>query len=180
MTDETLNYIFRRRSMRIFLQQPVEEEKLELLLMAAMAAPTATNSQPWEFVVVTEEERLAGLRSIAPFGKFYAPAAIVVCGSMRVAANPSGRMFWVQDCSAATQNILLGAVELGLGACWIGIHPIPLIGPAVAKHLKLPRGVQPLNLIYIGYPEHPKNPRTQYLPERVHWQEYGHRKDNEA
>lgn len=180
MTDEPLNYILRRRSTRKFLQQPVEEEKLDLLLRAAMAAPSATNSLPWEFVVVTEEEKLAGLRNIAPFGKFNAPAAIVVCGSMKVAGNPSGRMFWVQDCSAATENILLAAVELGLGACWIGIHPIPLIGPAVARYLKMPRGVQPLNLIYVGYPEFVKNPRTQYLAERIHWQEYGQKKTDKA
>lgn len=174
--DQVMQNIFSRRSMRKFTQDVVPVELLDQLLQAGMCAPSAVNSQPWEFVVVTDPDILAGLRSILPFGKFTAPAAIIVCGSQRVAKNPSGQMFWVQDCSAATQNILLAATSFGLGSCWIGIHPIPLIGKLVGKLLKLPLGVTPLCAIYLGYPEFIKKPKPKYDPEKIHWEEYGNKK----
>jgi nitroreductase len=171
--DEPLQYIFRRRSIRSYQDKPVEKEKLEILLKATMAAPSATNSQPWEFVVIDDPDRMQGLRNILPYGKFVAPAAIAVCGSPKVATNPSGRMFWIQDCSAAAENILLGAFELGLGACWIGVNPIPIVKQAVARYLGLPGGVTPLCMIYLGYPKEQKEARTRYDAKKVHWQKYG-------
>lgn len=174
--NPVLENIFARRSMRKFTQDPVPPEILGQLLQAAMCAPSAVNSQPWEFVVVTDQDTLSSLRTILPFGKFPAPAAIIVCGSQKVAKNPSGLIFWVQDCSAATQNILLSATALGLGSCWIGIHPIPLIGKLVGNLLKLPFGVTPLCAIYIGYPEFVKSPKPKYDPEKIHWQMYGNKK----
>jgi nitroreductase len=173
--DQPLNYIFRRRSVRKFLDQPVEREKLDLLLQAAMAAPSATNSMPWEFIVIDDPERLAGLRTVLPYGKFTAPAAIAVCGSPKVARNPTGKMFWVQDCSAAAENILLAAVELGLGGCWIGVHPIPVAKDLVARYLGCQGDVHPLCVIYLGYPVETREPRTRYDAEKVHWQKYGQR-----
>lgn len=174
--EEPLHYIFRRRSIRKFLDKPVEPEKLELLVKAGMAAPSAMNGQPWEFVIITEENRLEELRKILPYGKFKAGAAIAVCGNPLGKLNPTSEMFWVQDCSAATENILLAAQELELGACWIGVHPIPIVKTNVHKFLGLPRSVKPLCLIYLGYPEFFKNPRTQYDPSKVHWQKYGNLK----
>jgi nitroreductase len=157
-----------RRSIRKYQDKPVEEEKLELLLRAAMAAPSANNRKPWEFVVITEAERMAEIRSALTFGKYDAPAAIVVCGNTSKLKNLLGA-FWVQDCSAATENILLAAVGLGLGTVWLGVHPIHNFKKRVAKVLDLPGHIEPLNVIYVGYPAEEKPARTQYDPKRVHW-----------
>jgi nitroreductase len=163
-----LETITARRSIRKYQDRPVEKEKLELLLQAAMAAPSANNRKPWEFVVITEAEKMAEIRSALTFGKYDAPAAIAVCGNTSKLKNLIGA-FWVQDCSAATENILLAAVGLGLGTVWLGVHPIHNFKKRVAKVLDLPGHIEPLNVIYVGYPAEEKPARTQYDPKRVHW-----------
>jgi nitroreductase len=173
--EGVLEYIFRRRSSRKFLDQPVEPEKLELLIKAGMAAPSAMNVQPWEFLIITDPARLEALRTILPYGKFRASAVIAVCGN-----TLSSQLFWVQDCSAASENILLASYELGLGACWIGIHPVPVLKTVVHKFLGLPRTIKPLSLIYLGYPEFFKNPRTQFDPAKVHWEKFGQHRESAA
>jgi nitroreductase len=172
-------HIFRRRSIRKFTEQPASEEVLTQLCMAAMAAPSAVNSQPWEFVVVTDPDKLAGLREVLPYGKFKAPAAIVVCGSKLTARNPAGLMFWQQDCSAATENILLAAEALHLGSCWIGVYPIPGIPKSVAKVVGVPVTVTPLCVIYLGYPAEQREPRSKFNASKVHWQKYGNTREIE-
>ncbi len=107
--DRSLNFIFRRRSIRKYLETPVEPEKLDLLLQAGMAAPSAMNTKPWEFVVVTDADRLAALRKATPYSGYHVPVVIAVCGNLGLTENPTRRLFWVQDCSAATENILLAA-----------------------------------------------------------------------
>ena len=164
--------IYARRSIRKFQERPVEKEKLETLLKAAMAAPSARNGKPWEFVVVTEPEGMKKIRSVMVFGRYNAPAAIIVCGNTSFIRRPVVNNFWVQDCSAATENILLAAVELGLGTVWLGVHPIHNFSKQVSRVLQLPNAVQPLNVIYVGYPGEEKPPRTQYDPARVHWEVY--------
>ena len=171
--NPTIETILRRRSIRKYTDQPVEPEKIELLLQAGMAAPTAMNCKPWEFVVVTEPERLAQFRSRLIFGNRNAPAVIVVCGNPSLAANPTARLFWVQDCSAAAENILIAAVGLGLGTVWIGVHPVANFIKTVRQIVGLPRKVTPLCIIYVGYPEEEKPARTQYDEQRVHRQKYG-------
>ncbi len=171
--DQRLNFIFRRRSIRKYLDTPIEAEKLDLLLQAGMAAPSAMNTKPWEFVVVTDAERLAELRKATPYSGYHVPAAIAVCGNLGITRNPTSRLFWVQDCSAATENILLAASEMGLASVWIGIHPVFLFKNAVSKALSLPRSVIPLSLIYLGYPAVEKESRSQYDPTRIHWQTFG-------
>jgi nitroreductase len=173
-------HIFRRRSIRKYKDQPVTPATLTQLCMAGMAAPSAVNSQPWEFVVVTDPKKLAGLRQVLPYGKFIAPAAIVVCGNPLVARNPAGSIFWQQDCSAATENILLAADALGLGTCWIGVYPVPGIPKAVGKLVKLPPLAKPLCIIYLGYPAEQKDPRSKFNPSRVHWQTYGQNQPPES
>lgn len=168
MTD-LIDVIYSRRSIRKYKDTPVSKEILETLLKAAMSAPTATNAQPWEFVVITDPETLAELRRSTPFARINAPAAISVLGSERMQRNKTGDKFWVQDCSAATENILLAATALGLGTVWVGIHPITLFTRPVARILNLPQGVKPLNLIFVGYPDEIKEPRTQYETRRVQW-----------
>jgi nitroreductase len=167
-----LEAIFRRRSIRKYSDQKVEPEKLDLLLKAAMAAPSAMNCKPWEFVVVTDPQKLAQFRQRLMFGNRNAPAAIVVCGNPGLTSNPAARLFWPQDCSLAGQNILLAAVSLGLGTVWVGVHPVGTFVRIVRQITRLPRHITPLGLLYIGYPAEEKSARTQYNPARVHWQEY--------
>ena len=165
---DTLDIIFKRRSIRKYTDQPVEPEKLDQLLQAGMAAPSAMNCKPWEFVVVTDPEKLAQFRKRLIFGDRNAPAAIVVCGNPRLSPNPAARLFWVQDCSAAAENILIAAAGLGLGTVWVGVHPVGEFVRIVRQIAGLPRHVKPLSLIYVGYPAEEKAARTQYDPRRVH------------
>jgi len=176
--DERLGSIFRRRSIRRYQEKPVEAEKLDLLLQAAMAAPSAMNCQPWEFVVVTDPDKLAQFRTRLLFGNRNAPAAVVVCGNPRLSPNPAARLFWVQDCSAAAENLLIAAVELGLGTVWVGVHPVAEFVRIVRQIVGLPRHVIPLGLIYVGYPAEEKPARTRYRANRVHWQGYNTRRDD--
>lgn len=164
--------IYTRRSIRQYLDKPVEKEKLELLLKAAMAAPSAMNIKPWEFIVITDRAKLAEIRSALMFGKHKAPAAIVVCGNLHFFKNPMASQFWVQDCSAATENILLAAVELGLGTVWLGVNPIHNYIKRISIIVQLPDYIKPLNVIYVGYPAEEKPARTQYDSSRVHWESY--------
>jgi nitroreductase len=169
---ELVDIIFRRRSIRKFTEQPLSEEQIETLLKAAMAAPTAMNAQPWEFIVVTDPEILAKLRGALMYSKMNYTAVICVCGSPRAQKNKAGSRFWEQDCSAATENILLAATALGLGSVWIGVHPVVIFIRQIREILNIPLDVTPLNLIGLGYPAETKEARTQYEEKRVHWQRY--------
>lgn len=177
--NPTLENIFRRRSIRKFTNSPVEPEKLDLLMKAAMAAPSAMNCKPWEFVLVTEPEKLAEFRRRLIFGNRNAPAAIVVCGNPSLSINPAARLFWVQDCSLAGENILIAAASLGLGTVWVGVHPVVEFVRVVREITCLPRHVKPLGLIYIGYPAEEKPARTQYDDKRVHLNTFGQKKSSE-
>lgn len=171
--NPVIDAIFRRRSIRKYSDQPVEPEKLDLLLQAGMAAPSAMNCRPWEFVVVTDPQKLAQFRKQLLFGNRNAPAAIVVCGNPGLSINPTARLFWVQDCSAAAENIMVAAVSLGLGTVWIGLHPVASFVKIVRGITGLPRRVTPLCILYVGYPDGEKPPRTQYEAQRVHQESYG-------
>ena len=173
---DILNVIFSRRSIRNYQGRRLERETLEQLLRAAMAAPTAANAQPWEFVVVDEPEYLDPLKSVLPFGKYNPPAAIVVCGNPDIANNSAGKLYWVQDCSAAIENMLIAAAGMGLGTVWIGVYPLESRVESVRKVLNIPENVTPLGVVYVGYPAEQKEARTQYNPHRVYWQVYEKRK----
>jgi len=170
--NPSLDPIFQRRSIRVYTEKPVEPEKLDLLLKAAMAAPSAMNCKPWEFVVITDPEKLALFRKRLIFGNRNAPAAILVCGNPSLSVNPAARLFWVQDCSLAGENILIAASGLGLGTVWVGVHPVAEFIRVVRDITGLPKHVTPLGLIYVGYPAEGKPARTQYDQKRVHWQKY--------
>ncbi len=158
--------ILARRSIRAFEARPVEREKFRTLLEAGMAGPSGMNTRPWAFVVIDDPARLSELR--ARLNKpSSAPAAIVVCGQP---VDDAGQRYWALDCAAATENILLAAVELGLGTCWIAVHPKPDAIAATREVLGLPQDVNPLCVINVGYPAEDKEPRTQYDDSRVHWQ----------
>ncbi len=169
MSERFLETIFARRSIRKYTQEPVEQKRIEMLLKAAMAAPSASNRKPWQFVVVTERETLDALAEAHPYGKmlFDAPLCISVCGDLTEMER-----YWVQDCSAATENLLLAATALGLGAVWLGVYPRDQRVASVRTTLALPDHITPLNLISIGHPAEEKEPRTQYDESRVHWERW--------
>ena len=167
-----LDHIMARRSIRKYTDEPVTEKQLTLLLKAAMAAPSASNRRPCEFVVVTEPEMVRRVRAATVFGRYNAPAAIVVCGNTRRAYPPPAQTFWVQDCAAATQNILLAATGIGLGSVWIGTYPVPTFISRVRGVINLPRHIVPMSVVYVGHPAQQKAPRTQYDPAKVRWQRY--------
>jgi nitroreductase len=165
MTQELIQTIFARRSIRSYTAEPIDEAHIQTLLEAAMAAPSASNIKPWHFVVVSDRETLDNLAEDHPYGKmlFEAPLCIAVCGDSTLSAR-----YWVQDCSAATENLLLAVAALGLGAVWLGVHPIAERVAAVREVLNLPETIVPLNLISIGHPAEQKESRTQYDKKRVH------------
>ncbi|MTI69815.1 MAG: nitroreductase family protein [Firmicutes bacterium] len=167
-----IDYIYQRRSIRKFNKKSVESEKINLLIKAAMAAPSACNQQPWEFIVVSDKEVLNDLKSSLYSGNYNAPLAIVVCGNMKLALSGPGKDYWIQDCSAAAENMLIAATDLNLGSVWIGVHPIASIIKPVKKILNIPEYVVPLGVIYIGYPEEEKKARTQYNKKRVYKNKY--------
>lgn len=169
---DILDTIFKRRSIRVYERKPVEKEKLTDLLKAAMAAPSGSNSRPWEFVAITDGKTLEKLRSTLKYANYNAPAAVVVCGNLAIAQNESAYRYWVQDCSAATENLLIAAAGMGLGTCWTASYPKEDVMKFLRDTLDIPEDVFPLNLIYIGYPAEEKKPRTQYDGNRVHWEKY--------
>jgi nitroreductase len=169
-SDAVFENIFNRKSVRSFTSEQVSEEHVEAMLKAAMAAPTAVNYQPWRFVVVTERTQLDAMAEMLPYAKMLkqAPLAIVVCGEttwFEGHENP----YWQQDCSAATENLLLAAEALGLGAVWTGVYPnMQLAGP-LSEFLGLPETVQPLCAIPIGHHDGTAKPRDKWKPENVHY-----------
>jgi nitroreductase len=169
---EILDYIFKRRSIRSYTNQPIQKNTLTMLLQAGMAAPSAVNNQSWEFVVVTDTAVLDRLRQRIQFGKYNAQAIIAVCGSPAVGMNDAGKTYWIQDCSAALENILIAAAGLGLGSVWVGVYPEEAKVKAVRQVLNIPATVTPLGLVYLGYPAENQPPRTQYDENKVHWQQY--------
>lgn len=169
-----IDAIMTRTSIRAFTDQPVEPEKIEVLLKAGMAAPSAVNRQPWAFVVITEREGLDALAAVHPNARMLstARAAIVVCGDLTKAIEGPMSAFWVQDASAATENILVAANALGLGAVWTGVFPNPERVSAIAEVLELPSSVIPLNVIPIGYPAENPAPKDKWKPENVHYNKW--------
>ena len=169
MAKELIQTIFTRRSIRKYTAKQVGKQDIETMLQAAMAAPSASNRKPWHFVVVTDRRKLNNLAGVHPYGKmlFDAPLCIAVCGDTTISPRS-----WVQDCSAATENLLLAATALGLGTVWLGVHPQENRVDPIRKMLNIPETIVPLNLISIGYPAEEKAPRTQYEEQRVHHQQW--------
>lgn len=163
-----LDVIMTRTSIRAYRDCPVGADTVELLLRAAMAAPSAVNRQPWAFVVVDDRELLRELAGALPFAKMAAraPLAVVVCGDLSRNPGASGD-WWVMDASAASENLLLAAHALGLGAVWTGVYPRDERVEAVRRVLGLPADVVPLNLIPVGYPADNPEPKQKWNPANV-------------
>jgi nitroreductase len=165
---ETLEAIATRRSIRHFTGQAVPEELIERLLRAAMQAPSAGDEQPWHFIVIRDRATLDAIPNFQPYTQMLkeAPAAIVVLGDPRLEKKVAGT--WIQDCCAATENLLLAAHALGLGACWCALHPLEACESAVRELLGIPKAVTPLAVVALGYPSKEKPPADRFIPTRVH------------
>jgi nitroreductase len=159
--------ILGRRSIRRYEDRPVPEEAVQRLLEAAMAAPSAGNQQSWQFVVISDRDLLSRVPSVHPYSAMVptAPVAVLVCGDLHLDTHTG---YWVQDCSAATQNLLLAAHALGLGAVWLGCYPREERVAGLRSLLGLPEHIVPLALVPIGYPAETKPSGSRYDPERVH------------
>lgn len=166
--------ILNRRSTRRFTEQPVEETQLEFLLRAAMQAPSAKNERPWEFLVVQNRETLLQLSQADPYAGAVknATTAIVLLCRMDACGETEGVTFWQQDMSAAAENLLLAAQELGLGAVWLALAPVRSRMDYVQKLLHLPEGVVPFAMIPVGGPVQWKTPDNRYDSSRVHRETY--------
>lgn len=164
-----LDNIATRTSIRDYQKKPVEKDKVDKMLRAGMAAPTAMNKQPWHFIVVDERRVLDSLSMANPHSKMLqkAPLAIVVCGDMQKTIDGDGRDFWIQDCSAVTENILLAAHAMGLGAVWTGVYPAVERCKAITKVLGLPDNLVPLSCIVIGYPAENPKPKDKYKESNI-------------
>ncbi len=162
--DSRLQLIFDRRSIRAYTDEEVSQDDIQSLLKAAMAAPSGSNLKPWHFVVVTDRPTLQAMADAHPYGKMLAlaPLAIAVCADSAISRS------WVKDCSAATENILIAAAALGLGAVWLGCHGAQDREKALRPVLGLPDRISILSIVSIGHPDEVKPARTQFDPARVH------------
>lgn len=164
---EAMDAILSRRSIREYTDQSVSDETIKELLEAAMSAPSAGNEQPWHFVVIRERQILDEIPKYHQYSHMLrnAPVAIMVCGDKRLQKYEG---YWVQDCSAATENILIAAKANDLGAVWLGVYPIADRVIALRKLLGIPEEVTPFSLISIGYPAEEKPRSGRYDASRIH------------
>jgi nitroreductase len=174
LTNDTLKTIFSRKSVRTFTSEPVPKEKLEVLIRAGMAAPTAKDKRPWEFIVVTDRAVLKQLADALPFAKMAdkAAAAIIVGGDMQKQWGGMDSDYWIMDCSAATENILLAAESMGLGAVWTAVYPEESRIRTVRQILGIPSHIVPLNLIPLGVPAGREKSKDKYNPAQIHWNKW--------
>lgn len=166
---ELKDVLLKRRSIRKYTDEPVKSEEIDYLLHAAMSGPSACNKTPWEFFVVKDPEVLEKLRGAARFTNINAPLAIVVVGNLSRGLPMQLSPYWIQDCSAASENILLAATDLGLGSVWCGIHPQKTPEKNVSEILNLSPKQIPLNVIFIGHADKEEEPRDQYKEKNVHY-----------
>lgn len=167
---DALTVIATRTSVRSYdTSRDVTDAEIEQLLRSGMAAPTAVNAQPWHFIVVKDREQLKAIAAAHPNSQMSPTAgcAIIVCGADN-GLNGKGKEFWIQDCAAASENILLAAHAMGMGAVWCGVYPLPERVEAIKKVFGIPDGVTPLNVINIGHIKAPSKPKDKWKPEKVH------------
>lgn len=172
--NPTLETIFNRTSIRSYSDQKVEKDQIMTLLKAGMSAPSAVNKQPWEFIVIDDKDLMGKIgdefKNAGMIKK--ASCAIIVCGDMNLTLGGDVQEFWVQDCSAATQNILLAAHSMGLGAVWCGVYPNPERVEALKNLLSLPDNIVPLNIVPIGVREKEQEPKDKWKEDRIHWNKW--------
>ncbi len=179
--DAALSVIMSRKSVRSFTGEKLTRMQIETLLKAAMAAPTEGNVQPWEFVVIQDTSMVDNLFGKGHHAQMYkdAGAVIVVCGHTTAFRKPKGQpdakeqwtsnQFWSLDCSAATENLLLAAEAMGLGAVWMTAYPVEGKMADIRKGLQLPEDIQPLSIVPVGYPSGQNEAKDKWKPEKIHF-----------
>lgn len=174
MKNEAIQNIMTRVSVREFTGEKISEAQLDTLLRAAMAAPSAINKQPWAFIVVTDEEKIAALGAALPYSRCSnKPAvAIIPCGDLSKAIEGEMANFWINDVSAATENLLLAAHSMGLGAVWTGLHPDMNRAKMVQDMLGLPEHIIPLCVVPVGVPAEQPEIKDKYKPENIHYNQW--------
>lgn len=165
-SNQTLETIFNRKSVRKYTERPIEKEKLETLVRAGMAAPSSRDRRPWEFVIVTDRDLLDKMGDGLPLARMLKETkqAIIVCGDTVKSENA-----WQLDCSAAAQNILLAAESMGLGAVWTAAYPYPERMKIIRDALQLPEHILPLTVIPLGYPTGIEKPKDKYNKKQIHY-----------
>ena len=166
--NAALDNIFARKSVRTYLDKGVEKEKIDWMLRAGMAAPTGRDLRPWEFVVISDRATLDSMATALPYAKMLKQArqAIVVCG------DSTRSSYWYLDCSAATQNILLAAESLGLGAVWTAAYPYEDRMEVVRRFTHMPENVLPLCVIPFGYPATNEQPKQKFDEKKIHYEKF--------
>ena len=166
-----MNEIFIRRSIREFIEKPVEKDKIENILKAGMQAPSAKNQQAWEFIVVTSKELKNKVSMMSPFSKLASKAAVLI-----ILLGNKDKMIvsdkWQQDLGACTQNMLLQIVKEGLGGVWLGVYPTEERVSYLRDIFKIPDNVEPFGIVSFGYSEKQNIFVDRYEKSRVHWEEY--------
>ncbi len=160
--------IYKRRSIRKYTDQPISDDTIRSFIKAGMNAPSAGNAQTWHFVIITERELLNEIADVHPYAQMlrHAPAAILVCGDPSLEKHAG---FWVQDCSAATENILLEIADQEYGGVWVGIYPNNNRVSSIAKILNIPGKIIPFSLIAVGHPAEEKPPKDLFREERLRY-----------
>ncbi len=168
-----LETIYSRRSVRRYTQEDVPDDLVQDLLEAAMAAPSACCTDPWEFIVVRDPHTRCAIADALPYGKMLcsAPLGLVVCGNLS-RAHGGELSYMLQDCSAAIENLLLAASILGLGACWLGVHPRTERVTHLRKLFDLPEHILPMAAIAVGWPDETPEARTRFNPDAVHYERW--------
>jgi len=169
---ELLEGIKTRRSIRKFTDRSISNTDINTIIEAGMFAPSAVNCQPWHFIVIHDRNTFAEIMQVHPYAQMLetAQAAILVCGDTHLQHDQG---YWIMDCTASTQNILLAAHGLGIGSVWVGIHPRESRKSAMKKIFGLPDHVKPLALVALGYPaEKVPQPSDRYKPERIHYDKW--------
>lgn len=161
--------ILKRRSIRKFNDKIIDDQIVDYLLHSAMAAPSARNKRPWEFYVVRNDMMMNQVREIATYLNYNATLMILVCGNLENSITKTTDDFWIQDCSAAIENILLSSTELGIGTVWCGVFPNREKCEKFARIFNLPENTIPLGLIQMGYTDEEFLARSQYEPNKVHF-----------
>jgi nitroreductase len=168
LTNPVIKAIVTRRSIRHYIRKNVNKSLIELLLKSAMYAPSARNQQPWHFIVIDQTDLFKRIMKVHPYSSMLSEAAvaILVLGDENLELSKG---YWSVDCSAATQNILLAAHSLGLGAVWLGVYPRKERMDGIREIFALPVNIQPFSLVSIGFPAEEKEVPERFKEERVRW-----------
>ncbi|MBE6494326.1 MAG: nitroreductase family protein [Methanosphaera stadtmanae] len=168
-----LENINKRCSTRVFNDKKISLEDLKTIIKSAFCAPSATNLQPWEYIIITDYDKVRDMRNIHPYAAMFetASSGIIVCGNLNKVI-PNYEEFWIQDCSAATQNILLAANALGISSVWTGIYPVEERCDKLKEYFCLPENIMPFALIALGYCDKEANIIDKYDEKKIHMNDW--------